>query len=632
MSFLQINRLIVVKDGEKAYDEKFHSGVNIIRGTNASGKSTIANFIFYVLGGDYFHWLPEAMSCSYVISEVQINGSIYTLKREIDPQQQRPMYIFWGMIEDALKSNYEGWNKFGYRRFEQTESFSKILFKALNFPEVSTQNQESITMHQILRFMYIDQISPLNSLLLTQDFDSPLIRQTTGSLLFGTYEDSLYDKQQLLGRRKKELSVIKDQIKSIQNIFSSQSISFNQDKIQTDIEQARDQLSKIDKALERPEEQLLDTGKAEGTKPIEELKTNLTTAKYKYQELLNKLDTLFAQIIDNKEFLAVLDEKLNAINQSLITRDSLDNLTISICPVCLEEIENSEDGHCILCKKELSSDPRGKANLLKMQFEVEMQKKESKSILSKKEKEYAGLCLKKATLKSDLNRKQKDFNLYIKQTQSTTSRKYNDLLIKKGELSTKLVYLLKQYELLSSFEELKKQRNRLSTSIESLAGEIDGLILKQREKEKNANSKVQEIALSLLSEDGKYEDSFIGGRSIAPNFYKNSFSLDDRNNYSASSMVILKNSIRFAILFASLELDFFRYPRFILCDNIEDKGMEEERSHGFQKNIVALSESDKAKNIDHQIIFTTSMISPALNINKYTIGDSYKPAKKSLKL
>ena len=45
--FLKLNRLIVYTlKGGVAYDEYFHEGVNIIRGHNSSGKSTISNFIF----------------------------------------------------------------------------------------------------------------------------------------------------------------------------------------------------------------------------------------------------------------------------------------------------------------------------------------------------------------------------------------------------------------------------------------------------------------------------------------------------------------------------------------------------------------------------------------------------------
>ena len=65
---LFLQRLVIVRHGLTVYDQVFHTGVNIIRGTNSHGKSTIANFIFYVLGGDVSRWTPEAETCDFVFA------------------------------------------------------------------------------------------------------------------------------------------------------------------------------------------------------------------------------------------------------------------------------------------------------------------------------------------------------------------------------------------------------------------------------------------------------------------------------------------------------------------------------------------------------------------------------------
>ena len=57
MSFLKLNKLLVTKESDTAYYEVFHEGINIIRGDNSSGKSTISNFIFFALGGEFTNWL-----------------------------------------------------------------------------------------------------------------------------------------------------------------------------------------------------------------------------------------------------------------------------------------------------------------------------------------------------------------------------------------------------------------------------------------------------------------------------------------------------------------------------------------------------------------------------------------------
>ena len=46
--------------------------VNIIRGENSSGKSTILNFIFYGLGADLSEWSEAARRCSRVVIEAEL--------------------------------------------------------------------------------------------------------------------------------------------------------------------------------------------------------------------------------------------------------------------------------------------------------------------------------------------------------------------------------------------------------------------------------------------------------------------------------------------------------------------------------------------------------------------------------
>ena len=87
---------------------------------------------------------------------------------------------------------------------------------------------------------------------------------------------------------------------------------------------------------------------------------------------------------------------------------------------------------------------------------------------------------------------------------------------------------------------------------------------------------------------------------------------------------------QFAFFLSSVQVESMMYPRLLLSDNMEDKGMEEERSRNFQRIVVKRLE--ELGNPNYQVIFATSNIAPELDNEKYTIGEFYTESKKSLKL
>jgi hypothetical protein len=82
-----------------------------------------------------------------------------------------------------------------------------------------------------------------------------------------------------------------------------------------------------------------------------------------------------------------------------------------------------------------------------------------------------------------------------------------------------------------------------------------------------------------------------------------------------------------ALLLAATTDEQFYHPRFAVFDNIEDKGMEQDRSHNFQQMIVRLSAAARLK---HQIIFTTSMPDAKLETVDLVVGPHYSHENRTL--
>src|SRR5690606_8317054 len=169
---LFLNRLLIhTQNNEIAYDERFHKGINIINGDNSSGKSTISHFIFYVLGGYFNDWVKEAKKCKEVIAEVTMNDDTFTIRREItiNPETKKgnpiePIHMYWGSLESSKVAHKSEWQKFNYNSSSERKSYSNVFFEKLNIPIV--KGDSNITMHQLLRLLYVDQESPTSSLFL----------------------------------------------------------------------------------------------------------------------------------------------------------------------------------------------------------------------------------------------------------------------------------------------------------------------------------------------------------------------------------------------------------------------------------------------------------------------------------
>lgn len=636
ISTLVINRFIVTKIENKtefAFDEKFHEGVNIIRGENSRGKSTIANLLYYSIGGDVKGWSPEVLKyCESVYVEVTIGEAILTLRRRIDSQTQRDMHIFYGSIETALETSDLGWKIYPYSKsVNDRETFSKFLFRSLDFPLITSEKDETITMHQILRMMYIEQLSSLGSLLENEDWDSPDKRNMIKDILIGAYDDSLYSLISEKQKVEKDLSYNKSKRNSIKDTISDTTLSLDKTKIEKSIKDSKNTLSEVREAINK-------------VKTEKEISVNsISSDVKKLSEQLNKLRSILNENLEKKEsleinisnsilFIEALNLKIKAINESLTAREKFSEIDIEYCPSCFEKLEDSKKGHCKVCKSEFTGDKS--TRILRQKEEIEMQIIESSKIVKADQDILSKVKVDLRANTYKLNSTQKQYEELIEYSSTSFDKALESHYRRIGNLEGEISRLNNILEIIDNYVDYNKK-------VESLTGQKTGLeeriALKKEEQDKKtykAIKQIKEYTFEILKSDKKkngeyWEKGFSNPYKLKLDFRKNRYSLNDRDYFSASSLIVLKNAIRYAIFFTSLKLDFIKYPRFILCDNTEDKGMQDERSHVFQDKIVELANSFNHKKF--QMIYTTSKISSTLNLKEYTIGEDYT-GKYTLKL
>lgn len=626
---LFLKRLVVVThSGAIAFDEVFHGGVNVIRGQNSSGKSTISNFIFYVLGGDYNNWTTEALKCRDVIAEIEVNGAVITLKRHITEGGLQPMSIFWNSYEKS-KNDSINWQTFPYKQTTNTASFTNVIFNALTFPEVKSENDSNITLHQILRLLYIDQDTPTQSLFRFERFDLPLTRQAISEVLLGVYDDTLYGQRLAYRNAVKENDEKKKQFESINKVFGQSGAATNIGSVQKEIEAAQAELKNIDKAIiELRQKSIIRTTTRTATNS-EKIQTELIPVKNQISVIKTKINQYEIEISDSKQFVATLEKRVGELKNSLLTRKVLGELPLTHCPQCLSLLENHvAEGHCFLCKQPLAEEGE-KASAKRLKQEMELQIKESKSLLEDKERAFVELIGELPVYEQKARVLQKQLDISIEASLTTRDERIDGLLISKGGVEKKIEYLTQQIKAVEMLELLKRELAELAALTEKLKLEINQKEEQQKQKLQTALQKIREYTLFILRNDLDRQEEFRAGRIVEIDFQKDAYSLDGGNNFSASSKIYFKNAVLFSIFFASLELNFFRYPRFILCDNMEDKGMEKIRTQNFQNLITSMSERFGK---DHQIIFTTSMIADELNDTPYCVGENYDRNNKTLKV
>jgi len=342
---------------------------------------------------------------------------------------------------------------------------------------------------------------------------------------------------------------------------------------------------------------------------------------------------LSLEVGDSIEFVSSLEKRLASIEESLVTKKTLGEVNLSHCPQCLTPIEEQVSEHvCSLCKSPLSPEDEN-LQAIRMRQELSQQIKESNRILEKKTSNLDRVRSDIPKLNHHVNTLGKDLQLKLKTVDTSRNQELNSLYSRKGSLESSISFLHKQAKATQVIKRLENAKEQLSLEIAELENDIKMAQMGQRSRAGEAATKIEGYTLAMLKsdlhQDGKtpLEEAFDLADNVHLDFRKNTFSINDRNQFSASSMTYLRNAVHFAVFFASLDLKFFRYPRLIICDNIEDKGMQEQRSQNFQKLLVEMSSEAQT---NHQIIFTTSMIDPELDKTGLCVGPYYTANHKSL--
>ncbi|MBF0408965.1 MAG: AAA family ATPase [Candidatus Riflebacteria bacterium] len=622
-----LRRLLVLKGSHAVYDQEFFKGVNIIRSSkNSTGKTTIMDFIFFVLGGDIKDWIEEASACDCVIAEVNFRGKSVTFRRDLDTRFSA-ISIYEGSFENAKKDPLN-WLKFSHKRSGERESFSQVIFRLLDYPEYKLSTFSNITINEILRLIYCDQLTAVDQIFKQQEFDSDEMRQTVGEFLLGVDSLDIHGLRLELRECEKSHNHLVGRLKATCDILEAAGLLPNFDDILNKIQN----LEKEQEDLKVQIVQLEKSGKPNLEEPteVEVLRKELNKVKIEIQKKSEKIEAISFDLEDSKIFIESIKNRIGDLDKSEFTRAMLGEITFEYCPACLATIDAQQDPAskiCHLCKTE-HDEKKDSSGFLRMQYELNYQLRESEQLfdirqveLSKNKQELENLVNKQKQL-------QNRYNYYIT-SPDPISGVIKDALTKVGRLEKERDNLLEKMKLVELVDNISKEKAVASQNIDRLKSQIE---LKEKQRENRWNDlkrRISELTVEILRNDIQCEESFAQAEAFEFDFGKNKMIVDGRSKFSASSICYLKSAFFFALFKLSLEENRVFYPRFSLLDNIEDKGSTPERVQNMHQQIISSIEGVKE---DHQIIFTTSVLSPELKDSQYCVGPEYNFELKTLNL
>jgi hypothetical protein len=629
---LEVVDLTIFRRGHRVFSEKFHSGLNIIRGENSSGKSTIMDFIFYGLGGDLLEnqWREAALKCDSIVMGVRLNGKDVTLQRDIEKKSSQPMKVFFGPSTEAAKTNQEGWERYSFRR-GKSESFSQVMFRLMGLPEVQYgEANTKITMNQLLRLLYSDQLSSVEKLFRAQPFDDAITRQTVGSLLLGAFSEDFYAAKLNLKAYEAEIKDVISRITTLTRMHGRDGHPLTNEWIEQEHKRLESELDTLNSEIEKIEAQVF-SAQFEDRLSLNDQKETYSRVQQLQSEIgqiTQELDYVELEATDSDEFINSLTKKLDALHESKLIVDEINALNFEFCPACFAPVKGTEvEGACTLCKQ-ASDQQQVKERALRLINEYARQKQSSLDLQASRLQKASELKAKLTKTTELWEQAGRHYTVSLRSPTTELRTKLRGLNREAGYSQRKLEELASRKSVVAELREAQERRDGLQKKIDEVKIIVEVSEKRDRSQISQARRSIELEVLDFLRRDLERQSTFTNAETVNFEFDGDRINVNGESFFSASSMVYLRNSFIASFAVAAANQASFSHPRFMLMDTVEDKGLEPERSQNFQRILYEKSSEATSQN---QLIVATSMIAPELDIPEVTVGEFYTHENRTLR-
>lgn len=605
-----------------------HAGLNVITGENSSGKTTAIRFIAFALGAESINFNKIALLCDEVYLEIAANEATVTLRRHVSDQAMTPLAIFWGGMDAATAVAPSAWQLFPFKRSDSKESFSQVLFRLLDMPELRGEGGSNITMHQLMRLVYSDQETPGSDIFRFDRFDRAITRGAVGDYLLGVDSSELYELKLQEAAAEKEIVSLRSSIRTIYGTFGQSGTNISLDFLDARLQSLGSEVMFLQTRLEN-----IYAGvppKTSSTKEDTSLRAKLNAAHSSLSKLKQTKVDLESEIADSDLFLKELEARMFSLEESSAAESYLGTAVFSFCPSCFSKVEpaSGEATACTLCKSNIPEDA-ARSQLARMRNELALQLRESGTIRMEQLEELDRITRDIPAAESSLKALETEFKRNQTQWRSPDQILVQSLSREIGAKEQEIKNTLELKKLADLLEKLGEKLGEAEGRLEWTKGRIDAVSREQEGRHNDAYLAVANNFKRILKMDFDRQTEFAEAANIGIDFAANRVTIDGQAHFSASSMVFARHAFHLALLLASLQKEYFRYPRLLILDGIEDGGMEPDRSYNFQRIIASSSDNST---VVHQIIMTTMSVCPELDDEKYIVGRKFTHDQKSIGL
>lgn len=599
-------------NGDSYYFEspELSEGLNIIEGSNRSGKSTFMNLIYYSLSGSVEEFKKNSKGSHLEITSdtnnyaelvVIISDNTYKLRR------------FIGSNDIIIISGNDEVQIFPIHRTKNEKYvFSDWILEKLDISVVEVfqgNTNFKINFRDLMRLIYHDQEPNPRKIYKAQEADniisdSELVRKIIFQLLIGkTFSD--YYSELAKQKEKEKLYFLK---KALYEEYLTIAKTLNTNNEDLNIIFLQEKLKEKNDQLERLYDYRNSVKKDRPNSSASLHEINIVKASILAHELeLDKLDSKLNQVVDELAKLCRLRDsfilEVTQIKKIIHSHDRLKLFSADTCPYCLRGIER-DHGHCV-CGKEIDES----------QYERFFYSADEYSqIFKAKQKSVDTILMAIKACENDRENILNDKN-ELQDSNNKYREKVKELIDSLGDTADTSQLDKVDDEILKVREEINSltQRIIVENKLSNLQKDFDKAVLdldtiknKVRLLEVSANEEIRLKVSEFSIEYNKFMTNTLKDCRTAKIDIDDYMPVINNAEYrEASASVSIRLMYYLTMLRMSLLYKEIKYPKFLLIDTPETAGIDSENLINCIRQISRVTKGIEKEN--YQIILSTAL-------------------------